>query len=145
MLQVISSGLCPLTEPRIVDNPVAENEERASDIRAPTIFASPFKLRSNNLDDEASPVSSSLSGVSFSHGPKIVIHALRADEASTKQGGRMQRVYDRGIQCPNDTEFPFLQVMTACTALFAHGANDLPNLIVPFRHLLYLAHRCYSR
>lgn len=39
----------------------------------------------------------------------------------------MQSVYENAKQFPNEVEhsYSFIQVLTACTASFAHGANDL--------------------
>lgn len=75
----------------------------------------------------------------LTHGSSVDIHKLQAGEAHTAQGQRMQGIYNRAVQYPNETEhlFSFLQVMTACTASFAHGANDLSNAIGPFSVIYY--------
>ena len=59
----------------------------------------------------------------LTHGSKVDIHALQAGQQGTKEGDRMQKIYERAIQYPNETEhlYSFMQVMTACTASFAHG------------------------
>ena len=58
----------------------------------------------------------------FTHGTKVDIHDLQVREG-TAEARRMQDMYDRAKQYPNDTEhlYSFMQVMTACTASFAHG------------------------
>ncbi|KAK7025997.1 hypothetical protein VNI00_015828 [Paramarasmius palmivorus] len=70
----------------------------------------------------------------LTHGTSVDIHALQTKEKDTVEGRRMQDVYQRAKQYPNDTEhlYSFMQVMSACTASFAHGANDISNAIGPF-------------
>lgn len=46
----------------------------------------------------------------------------------------MRAVFAAAKQYPNELEhtYSFVQVLTACTASFAHGANDLGNAIGPW-------------
>lgn len=62
------------------------------------------------------------------------IHAAQSGIEGTPEGERMKRVYDAAEKYPNETEhtFSYIQVITACTASFAHGANDIGNSVGPW-------------
>jgi sodium-dependent phosphate transporter len=62
------------------------------------------------------------------------IHAAQSGIAGTPEGERMQRVYAYAKKYPNEVEhtYSFVQVLTACTASFAHGANDIGNSVGPW-------------
>ncbi|KAK9482171.1 phosphate transporter [Lipomyces starkeyi] len=62
------------------------------------------------------------------------IHAAQTGIAGTPEGERMQRVYANAEKYPNEVEhtYSFVQVVTACTASFAHGANDIGNSVGPW-------------
>jgi sodium-dependent phosphate transporter len=62
------------------------------------------------------------------------IHAAQSGIHGTPEGDRMERVYACAKKYPNEVEhtFSFIQVLTACTASFAHGANDIGNSVGPW-------------
>ncbi|KAK9327604.1 phosphate transporter [Lipomyces starkeyi] len=62
------------------------------------------------------------------------IHAAQTGIAGTPEGERMQRVYANAEKYPNEVEhtYSFVQILTACTASFAHGANDIGNSVGPW-------------
>ncbi|CAG8954930.1 hypothetical protein HYFRA_00008618 [Hymenoscyphus fraxineus] len=62
------------------------------------------------------------------------IHAAQTGIAGTPEGKRMERVYDHAEKYSNEVEhtYSFIQVLTACTASFAHGANDIGNSVGPW-------------
>lgn len=62
------------------------------------------------------------------------IHAAQTGIAGTPEGDRMQRVYANAKKYPNEVEhtYSFVQILTACTASFAHGANDIGNSVGPW-------------
>ncbi|RYP11873.1 hypothetical protein DL767_011276 [Monosporascus sp. MG133] len=62
------------------------------------------------------------------------IHAAQTGIAGTPEGDRMLRVYAHAEKYPNEVEhtYSFVQVLTACTASFAHGANDIGNSVGPW-------------
>ncbi|KAH6644969.1 putative sodium/phosphate symporter [Truncatella angustata] len=62
------------------------------------------------------------------------IHAAQSGVEGTPEGARMKRVYAHAEKYPNEVEhsFSFIQVITACTASFAHGANDIGNSVGPW-------------
>lgn len=62
------------------------------------------------------------------------IHSAQTGIAGTPEGDRMERVYSYAKKYPNEVEhtYSFVQVITACTASFAHGANDIGNSVGPW-------------
>ncbi|ORY70244.1 phosphate transporter [Pseudomassariella vexata] len=62
------------------------------------------------------------------------IHAAQTGTEGTPEGARMARVYAHADKYPNEVEhtYSFVQVLTACTASFAHGANDIGNSVGPW-------------
>lgn len=62
------------------------------------------------------------------------IHAAQSGIAGTPEGDRMDRVYGYAKKYSNEVEhtYSFVQVLTACTASFAHGANDIGNSVAPW-------------
>ncbi|KUJ08013.1 phosphate transporter [Mollisia scopiformis] len=62
------------------------------------------------------------------------IHAAQSGIAGTPEGKRMQSVYAHAEKYPNEVEhtYSFVQILTACTASFAHGANDIGNSVGPW-------------
>ncbi|KAF2116619.1 sodium/phosphate symporter [Lophiotrema nucula] len=62
------------------------------------------------------------------------IHAAQTGVEGTPEGARMQQVYFYAKKYPNEVEhaYSFVQVLTACTASFAHGANDIGNSVGPW-------------
>ncbi|KAK2784323.1 hypothetical protein FQN53_008552 [Emmonsiellopsis sp. PD_33] len=62
------------------------------------------------------------------------IHAAQSGISGTPEGKRMERVYAHAEKYPNEVEhtYSFVQVLTACTASFAHGANDIGNSVGPW-------------
>ncbi|XDG08800.1 hypothetical protein ABKA04_008415 [Annulohypoxylon sp. FPYF3050] len=62
------------------------------------------------------------------------IHAAQSGVAGTPEGKRMERVYAHAEKYPNEVEhtYSFVQILTACTASFAHGANDIGNSVGPW-------------
>ncbi|GAP83791.2 putative sodium phosphate [Rosellinia necatrix] len=62
------------------------------------------------------------------------IHAAQNGVHGTPDGKRMEKVYSHAVKYPNEVEhlYSFVQVLTACTASFAHGANDIGNSVGPW-------------
>ncbi|KAF9891589.1 hypothetical protein FE257_003600 [Aspergillus nanangensis] len=74
------------------------------------------------------------------YGLNYDIHAAQSGVEGTPEGARMARVYARAKKYPNEVEhsYSFVQIITACTASFAHGANDIGNAVGPWA-VLYSA------
>lgn len=72
--------------------------------------------------------------VGLLYGLHYDIHAAQSGHAGTPEGARMERVYANAVKYPNEVEhtYSFVQVLTACTASFAHGANDIGNSVGPW-------------
>jgi len=68
------------------------------------------------------------------YGMHYDIHAAQTGVSGTPEGTRMQRVYSAAKKYPNEVEYgySFIQIITACTASFAHGANDVGNAVGPW-------------
>ncbi|CRL30995.1 Phosphate transporter [Penicillium camemberti] len=68
------------------------------------------------------------------YGMHYDIHAAQTGVAGTPEAARMQRVYSHAKKYPNEVEhgYSFIQIITACTASFAHGANDVGNAVGPW-------------
>ncbi|KAG6024879.1 hypothetical protein E4U41_001663 [Claviceps citrina] len=65
------------------------------------------------------------------YGMHYDIHGAQVGIEGTPEGRRMQRVYECAKKYPNEVEYlySFVQIITACTASFAHGANDVGNAV----------------
>lgn len=68
------------------------------------------------------------------YGANYDIHAMQVGIAGTPEAARMARVYSHAHKYPNEVEYTysFIQIITACTASFAHGANDIGNAVGPW-------------
>ncbi|KAF1925106.1 phosphate permease [Didymella exigua CBS 183.55] len=68
------------------------------------------------------------------YGANYDIHAAQTGIHGTPEGRRMERVYAHAPKYSNEVEhtYSFVQVLTACTASFAHGANDIGNAVGPW-------------
>ena len=68
------------------------------------------------------------------YGMHYDIHAAQTGVAGTPEGERMARVYAHAEKYSNEVEhtFSYIQIITACTASFAHGANDIGNSVGPW-------------
>jgi sodium-dependent phosphate transporter len=62
------------------------------------------------------------------------IHAAQTGAHGTPEGERTRRVYAHAEKYSNEVEhtYSFVQILTACTASFAHGANDIGNSVGPW-------------
>ncbi|EXJ76810.1 uncharacterized protein A1O5_01318 [Cladophialophora psammophila CBS 110553] len=72
--------------------------------------------------------------VAVLYGVNYDIHSAQTGIAGTPEGRRMERVYSYATKYSNEVEhtYSFVQVITACTASFAHGANDIGNAVGPW-------------
>ncbi|VUC30226.1 unnamed protein product [Clonostachys rosea] len=69
--------------------------------------------------------------VGLFYGAEYDIHTAQIGIEGTPDGLRMSRVYSQATKYPNQVEYlySFIQIITACTASFAHGANDVGNAV----------------
>ncbi|RMZ83498.1 hypothetical protein DV737_g1564, partial [Chaetothyriales sp. CBS 132003] len=72
--------------------------------------------------------------VALLYGVNYDIHAAQTGVHGTPEGRRMERTYALAEKYPNEVEhaYSYIQVITACTASFAHGANDIGNAVGPW-------------
>ncbi|ERF72979.1 hypothetical protein EPUS_05060 [Endocarpon pusillum Z07020] len=69
--------------------------------------------------------------VALLYGLYYDIHKAQVGVLGTPEGRRMDGVYAHATKYPNEVEYlySFVQIITACTASFAHGANDVGNAV----------------
>ncbi|EME81444.1 uncharacterized protein MYCFIDRAFT_166197 [Pseudocercospora fijiensis CIRAD86] len=69
--------------------------------------------------------------IALTYGIYYDIHKAQVGVSGTPEGRRMDRVYAHAPKYPNEVEYlySFVQIITACTASFAHGANDVGNAV----------------
>ncbi|ENH75552.1 hypothetical protein V3481_016281 [Fusarium oxysporum f. sp. vasinfectum] len=69
--------------------------------------------------------------VALLYGAHYDIHTAQMGIEATPEGRRMARVYEHAPKYANEVEYlySFVQIITACTASFAHGANDVGNAV----------------
>jgi sodium-dependent phosphate transporter len=72
-------------------------------------------------------------------GVNFDVHAAQAGKTG-KEAARIAAMHHQVDQYGNETEhlYSFLQVLTACTNSFAHGANDVANAVGPFSAIYYV-------
>lgn len=66
-------------------------------------------------------------------GLRTDIHKMQRTGHDSEEARRLAQMHARAAHYDNDVEglFSFMQILTACTASFAHGANDVSNAIGP--------------
>lgn len=104
-------------------------------LRAPSMTTLQAQAASTNSTTCASPRGASPAMVIIGalYGLHYDIHDAQRGIAGTPEGARMRRVYDRAEKYTDEVEhtYSFVQV-TACTASFAHGVNDVANAVGPW-------------
>ena len=92
------------------------------------------------------PPSGFLHFLRYKSGPLLInafLHGVRKDVISSQNHGKWGNVVEmhtRAAHFDNKTEhlYSFLQILTAATASFAHGANDLSNAVGPLASIFLI-------